>query len=75
MHVTCFNPNILGMQYHTATSLENDWTTYWFEKNLQGDVVGVYNSSGTKLVSYTYDAFNDLYNDTFGKYKQLKWRW
>ena len=51
--------SILAMQYHSSTSSENAWTTYWFEKNLQGDVVGVYNSSGTKLVSYTYDAFGN----------------
>ena len=29
-----------------------------FEKNLQGDIVAVYSSSGTKLVSYTYDAWS-----------------
>ena len=31
-----------------------------FEKNLQGDVVAVYNSSGTKLASYTYDAWGKV---------------
>ena len=33
---------------------------YLFEKNLQGDVVAIYNASGTKLVSYTYDAWGKV---------------
>ena len=35
------------------------WQIYWFEHNLQGDVVAVYDTSGTKLVSYTYDAWGN----------------
>ena len=34
---------------------------YWYEKNLQGDVVAVYNSQGTKLASYRYTAYGDVY--------------
>jgi RHS repeat-associated protein len=30
-----------------------------FEKNLQGDIVAVYNSFGLKLVTYTYDAWGN----------------
>ncbi len=36
------------------------WYTYWFEKNLQGDIVAVYNSIGVKLISYTYDAWGNF---------------
>jgi uncharacterized protein RhaS with RHS repeats len=36
---------------------------YIFEKNLQGDIVAVYNSNGTKLVSYTYDAWGNFTPD------------
>ena len=36
------------------------WNTYFFEKNLQGDVVAVYNESGTKLITYTYDAWGNF---------------
>ena len=32
---------------------------YWFEHNLQGDVVAVYSAEGTKLVSYTYGAWGN----------------
>jgi hypothetical protein len=47
------------MQYHASTYAQNVWDTYWFEKNLQGDIVAVYNTSGTKLVSYIYDAWGN----------------
>ena len=30
---------------------------YYFQCNIQGDVVGVYISAGTKVVTFTYDAF------------------
>ena len=46
----------IGMQYHSATDTEDVWQVYRFEKNLLGDIVAVYNESGTKLVSYKYDA-------------------
>ena len=47
----------MGMQYRTSSMAEDVFYTFWFEKNLQGDIVAVYNSAGTKLVSYTYDAW------------------
>ena len=47
----------LGMRYHGAAYAEDVWDVYWYEKNIFGDVVAVYNSAGTKLISYKYDAF------------------
>ena len=44
------------MQYHAATAGEYDWQVFWYEKNLQDDIVAVYSDSGTKLISYTYDV-------------------
>ena len=52
--------SIIGMQYHAAGSASTTWDTYWFEKNLQGDVVAIYNSVGAKLISYTYDAWGNF---------------
>ena len=31
----------------------------FFEKNLQGDIVAVYNSNGKKICTYTYDAWGN----------------
>ena len=49
----------IGMQYRNTSYAEGTFDTYWFEKNLQGDVVAVYNQAGTKLISYTYDAWGN----------------
>ena len=48
----------LGMQYHGASYAEDAWDIYWYEKNVFGDVVAVYDEDGTKLISYDgYDAY------------------
>ena len=51
----------IGMRYRNDTYAKDVWDIYWFDKNLQGDVVGVYNSTGTKLVSYSYDPWGKVY--------------
>ena len=48
------------MRYRTHTQSSGSWTTYWFEKNMLGDIVAVYNSSGTKILSYKYDAWGNF---------------
>ena len=48
----------IGFQ-HLSEEYGSEWEVYWYEKNLQGDIVAVYNSAGTKLVSYVYDAFGN----------------
>ena len=50
----------IGIQYHAASYDDGVWDVYWFENNMQGDVVAVYNESGTKLVSYKYDAWGNF---------------
>ena len=47
----------LGMQYHGASYAEDVWDVYWYETNLQGDVVGIYDQTGVKLASCSYDAW------------------
>ena len=50
----------MGMMYRTTAYAEEQWDVFWFEKNLQGDIVAVYNSEGTKVVTYTYsDAWGN----------------
>ena len=43
----------IGMMYRTTSYAKDVWDTFWYEKNLQGDIVAVYNASGTKVVTYT----------------------
>ena len=50
----------IGMQYRQTDYEITAWDTFWFEKNLQGDIVAVYNESGTKVATYTYsDAWGN----------------
>ena len=49
------------MQYREKDYAEGAWDTYWYDKNLLGDIVAVYSSAGVKLVSYAYSAYGDTY--------------
>ena len=69
------------MQYRNTSYAEGKFDTYWFEKNLQGDIVAVYNQAGNKLISYTYDAWGNssvsYYNSgasTTAKYNPFRYR-
>ena len=50
----------IGFAYRTTSRAANTFYYYVYEKNLQGDIVAIYNTSGTKLVSYTYDAWGKV---------------
>ena len=54
---------VIGMAYRNNSMSAGVFEYYIFEKNLQGDIVAVYNSNGTKLVSYTYDAWGNFTPD------------
>ena len=47
----------IGFKVKSLNTSFDVWNVFWYDKNLQGDVVAVYNSAGTKLVSYTYNAW------------------
>ena len=51
----------LYFTYHgnSRVAVEYKGNTYYYIYNLQGDVVGLVNSSGTSVVSYTYDAWGN----------------
>ena len=61
----------IGMQCRAKNSAEGVFDTYYFEKNIQGDIIAIYNASGTKLISYTYEAWGNCtinyYNDGRGE--------
>ena len=42
---------------NTIVGMVHNGTAYYFMRNIQGDVVGVYDSTGTKVVTFKYDAF------------------
>ena len=49
----------IGMQHRYSSYEANTFNTFYFEKNLQGDVVAIYNENGEKVLSYTYDAWGN----------------
>ncbi|MBE6601040.1 MAG: RHS repeat-associated core domain-containing protein [Ruminococcaceae bacterium] len=49
----------IGMKMRTASQTKGVFDEYFFEKNLQGDIVAVYNSEGEKIGTYTYDAWGN----------------
>lgn len=54
--------------------------TYYVVTNLQGDVIGLVDGSGTEVVSYTYDAWGNLRSmtgslaSTVGQYNPIRYR-
>ena len=51
----------IGFGYNASTYGLDVFEVYWYEKNLQGDIVAIYNHVGTKLLTYTYDAWGACY--------------
>ncbi len=49
----------IGLRYRTNSYAADTYDSYFFDKNLQGDIVAIYNASGTKIGSYTYDAWGN----------------
>ena len=47
----------IGMKYRTNNYAEEVFDYFFFEKNLQGDVVAVYNADGSRIAGYMYDAW------------------
>ena len=50
----------VGFAYREAGYALDVWDIFWYEKNLQGDIVAVYSQSGDRLVSYAYDAWGNF---------------
>ena len=50
----------IGFKYRANNYATDTWDVFWYEKNLLGDIVAVYSATGTKLVSYDYDAWGNF---------------
>jgi RHS repeat-associated protein len=64
--------NIIGFDY--------DNNKYFYEKNIQNDIIGIYNESGDKIVSYVYDGWGKIVTmdgemaSTIGKINPFRYR-
>ena len=61
---------VIGFNYNS--------NNYFFQKNLQGDIISIYNSSNTKVASYEYDAWGNhtitLDTDSIGTINPFRYR-
>ena len=51
----------IGFKYSNTLYDHRYFTSYFYEKNLQGDIIGVYDQDGTLLISYEYSAWGLCY--------------
>ena len=70
---------VIGMVYRNHTMEDGVFEYYIFEKNLQGDIVAVYDEYRNAVVKYTYDAWGNvtetLYDTTSnGQYNSFRYR-
>ena len=64
----------------TPLTINYNGTAYYYVTNLQGDVVGILDSTGAQVVGYTYDAWGrlltttDTMANTLGLHNPLRYR-
>ena len=61
-----------GLQYRTSNYASGVFDCFFFEKNLQGDIVGIYNANGKKICTYKYDAWGECTTEVVGSASSLE---
>lgn len=68
-HLIIYHYNVngqpVGMSYRNSTQGANEYESFLFVKNLQGDIIKVLDNEGNLLVSYTYDAWGNPTSTTY----------
>ncbi len=56
--------NVIGFEYSQLSNMDNNLqkTRIYYEKNLQGDVIGLLDSRGAEIAIYAYDAWGNIVN-------------
>ena len=54
----------IGFKYRTTGYAIGTFDSYVFEKNLQVDIIAIYNTSGTSVATYKYDAWGNVISAT-----------
>ncbi len=49
----------MGMMYRNSSYADKQFDYYLYEKDVFGNIIAIYNASGTKVVSYCYDAWGN----------------
>ena len=50
----------IAIKYRTNEYSANNFDTFFLEKNLQGDIVAIYDETGVKIGEYIYDAWGNF---------------
>ncbi len=58
----------IGLLYRESSYAEEVFDEYYFTKNLQGDIIGIYDGTGKIVVEYRYDAWGKLHS--YGYYPE-----
>lgn len=75
--------NVIKFVYDSNSSpiyMEYDGNVYYYEKNLQGDIVAILDSNGNTVVEYAYNIWGELVSitgtlaDTIGAINPLRYR-
>ena len=54
------NGSPVGLKYRTSNFSEGVYYVYFFEKNLFGDIIAIYDDSSNLIGKYTYDAWGNV---------------
>ena len=54
------NGSPIGVKHRNKNFAAEQLETYLYGKNLQGDIIAIYNTSGTAVVKYVYDAWGNI---------------
>ena len=49
----------IALKFREKNAAAGVYQCYFFEKNLQGDIIAIYNADGEKICTYTYDAWGN----------------
>ena len=54
--------NVIGFEYSQLSEIDSSLqkTRIYYEKNLQGDVIGMLDSRGAEIAIYQYDAWGNI---------------
>ena len=55
----------IGMAYRENSYAQGVFDVYLFTKNLQGDIIGIYDESGSLVAEYKYDAWGRSYGMSY----------
>ncbi len=50
----------IGFQYRDGSYSRDDWDVFWYQKNLQGDIIAIYDNTGKREMTYNYTAWGHM---------------